>query len=219
MCTDGSSRRKRAPFPVGGRRDELSGRGGGGGRPRPPAPCGRQAGAAPSSCLRPGTPEAEAAADALLMPAKACSLRLARALCQAAEAAPAEVAAGLRGAAEALRLSCAYTTETALRRRHYRMLPLSPVSGRIPGEQAAPHASPLSWLSQRLPHDLEALARDLGMTQRQAQVWIAYARGDTLAEIARSLGISVAVAHRHLARAQERARQSWLAAYAESLRA
>ena len=52
------------------------------------------------------------------------------------------------------------------------------------------------------------------MTQRQAQVWIAHARGDTLAEIARSLGISAAVAHRHLARAQERARQSWLAAYA-----
>jgi len=168
--------------------------------------------------LVPGSPEAEAFADALLMQAKRCGLRLAAALAAAARDAG-DAGAGLRQAAEEIALSCAYTTERELARRRMRHVC---DNGGEPGEgeeaEACGVSSRLWWLSGLIATDLDHLARRLGLTQRQTAVWTATIRGETLDAIALSLSIGLSTAHAHLVRAQQKARDSWLAVYSQEVR-
>ena len=71
------------------------------------------------------------------------------------------------------------------------------------------------WLSGLIATDLDHLARRLGLTQRQTAVWTATIRGETLDAIALSLSIGLSTAHAHLVRAQQKARDSWLAVYSQ----
>lgn len=162
----------------------------------------------------PGSAAAEAAADALLMRAKACGVRVARVLLAAARGRT--KGAGLRRAAGAILLSCAYTTERGLRKRHQMVVPsaeeLGGACGAVTWRQPA-----RDWLALAISAHPEALAESVGLSGRQAQVWVARARGESISEIAAELGVGRAAVYRHLARAQARARQSWLAAYWESL--
>jgi len=169
--------------------------------------------------LVPGSREAEAAADVLLLEARQRGLRVAQLLRHAGLAAGARGAA-LLAAAEAIAVSCAYYSEARIRRR------------RLPGSEAgtprgAPADSPdrpglsapdPAWLARLVAAGLESLAESLGLRGRQAEVWTAHVRGDRSDEIARSLGISLGAVYRHLARAQEKARLSWLGAYREGVR-
>lgn len=168
--------------------------------------------------LVPGSAEAEAFADALLMQAKRCGLRLAAALAAAARDSG-DTGDGLRETAAEIALSCAYTTERELARRRMRHVC---DNGGEPGEGEEAEACGVSsrqwWLSGLIATDLDRLARRLGLTQRQAAVWTATIRGQTLEEIALSLGIGLATTHAHLMRAQRKARDSWLAVYSQAVR-
>lgn len=192
------------------------------GRPPVPKPCRREPGPkhvivehlpADPGAFQPGSAAAEAYADALLMRAKRCGMRLSYALSRAAEGAG-EAAPGLRRAAEEVALSCAYTTERGLFRRRMRHVC---DDGSEPGEGAAGDPRHLWsghwWLSALVATDLDGMARGLRLTERQAAVWAAYVRGESLAAIAASLGIGLAATHSHLALAQRKARASWMPVY------
>ncbi len=167
--------------------------------------------------LAPGSSEAEAAADALLLRARECGLRVARGL-RVAAAAAADRGASLRSAAEDLALSCAYYTEEELRRwpriGGRRRPPASLADA--DGEPAAGLSHP-GWLGGLAAPGLAAMAARLQLPARQAEVWAAHVRGDSLTEIAAALGLSRSTTYAHLVRAHRRVRAGWLAAYRESL--